>query len=82
MFLSYDRTFLRLLEPLTHASFSRELITFHGGLLKTQQGLPGRAPGWIVLSNLLYFTRLSTHVCAAATPWHFEGLYPLAHVHS
>ena len=55
--------FLRLLEPLIHASFMGELITFHGGLLKTQLEPSSWAPGWTALSNLLYFTPLSTHCC-------------------
>ena len=59
--------FLRLLEPLTHASFTGELITFHGGLLKTQLELSSWAPGQTALSNLLYFTPLSTHCFSSIT---------------
>lgn len=36
----------------------------------------------LLFVTCFYFTRLSTHACAAAAPWHFKGLYSLAHVHS
>lgn len=58
-FISHARAFLRLPEPLTYASFTREHITFHGSLVRTQQGTPRWELGcsaWIALSNLPLLT--------------------------